>query len=490
MKKKSLSTLQMALLGLVIALPQASIYAATQTKSAPVPAVAAEMKPVLVSSIAELEKAVASAPAGSTFLLADGTYNNAFFTLKGMGTEAKPITISAQTPGKVRFTGESGVTIDGEWLVFSGFVFTDGNPKAAPSRQSVVEAIMLQGKHNRVTEVAMIDFSKNYISPPDVKEKEVGYHKWVGIRGQYNRVDHSVFKGKKGGGTLMVVWRDTDQADYHRIDHNQFLDVAYGLDQNGHETLRIGTSDQSQSDSKSVIEYNYFENCDGEVEVISNKSGGNIYRNNTFKNVGGALTLRHGKGTLIENNVFLQGGKKPDPGIQSAGIRITDKNHIIRNNYFEGVSAFDNATGGIAILAHNINPPLNDYWEVDNVTIENNTIVNSTNTLLFGGARAKQAPTGVNFVNNIFCSNLDGDRDGPLVTLRPKQGESKFTYKNNTFCAKDLGVDKALLGADSVFSKEGIEKVGAFWVSKDPSKGFRPIKMTTKEETGPRTYQP
>ena len=43
-----------------------------------------------------------------------------------------------------------------------------------------------------------------------------------------------------------------------------------------------------------------FDRCDGEVEIISSKSGGNIYRGNLFLQSRGTLTLRHGDGNLVE----------------------------------------------------------------------------------------------------------------------------------------------------------------------------------------------
>ena len=42
------------------------------------------------------------------------------------------------------------------------------------------------------------------------------------------------------------------------------------------------------------MEQNFFDRCDGELEIISSKSCDNIYRGNTFLNCAGMLTLRHG----------------------------------------------------------------------------------------------------------------------------------------------------------------------------------------------------
>ena len=101
-----------------------------------------------------------------------------------------------------------------------------------------------------------------------------------------------------------MVLRDIEHQDNsHRIDHNYFGSRPE-LGENGGETIRVGTSTYSRTSSKTLIENNIFRGCNGESEIISNKSGDNIYRNNLFIESEGTLTLRHGNNALVENNVF------------------------------------------------------------------------------------------------------------------------------------------------------------------------------------------
>ena len=67
-------------------------------------------------------------------------------------------------------------------------------------------------------------------------------------------------------------------------------------DGNGFETIRIGTGPSAYSDSNTRVENNLFERTDGEVETVSVKSGGNVIRANTFREVAGTITLRRGSG--------------------------------------------------------------------------------------------------------------------------------------------------------------------------------------------------
>ena len=62
------------------------------------------------------------------------------------------------------------------------------------------------------------------------------------------------------------------------------------------------------ADHPSTAENNYFDRCDGEVEIVSVKSGlATNYVAICFTNPGG-LALRHGNNNLVEANVFLGNG--------------------------------------------------------------------------------------------------------------------------------------------------------------------------------------
>ena len=56
--------------------------------------------------------------------------------------------------------------------------------------------------------------------------------------------------------------------------------------------------------AKCVVAENLFENCDGEIELISNKSCDNVYLRNTIVGCAGALTLRHGNGYVVRENLI------------------------------------------------------------------------------------------------------------------------------------------------------------------------------------------
>ena len=104
-------------------------------------------------------------------------------------------------------------------------------------------------------------------------------------------------RARPGKGPTFVVWLGDGNEGRHQIDHNYF-GPREKLGKNGGETIRVGDSKTAMLTGGCVVEKNLFEKCNGETECISNKSCGNIYRDNTFLEVSGTLTLRHGNGCI------------------------------------------------------------------------------------------------------------------------------------------------------------------------------------------------
>jgi hypothetical protein len=186
------------------------------------------------------------------------------------------------------------------------------------------------------------------------------------VHGRNHRVDHCRFEGQNHRGvTLQIVVADGHNR--HQIAHNHFLDRAPGGG-NGYETMQLA----ARAPSHSIVELNLFEACDGEQEIISNKSEDNIYRLNTFRRCAGALTLRDGARATVENNIFLGEGK---PG--TAGVRAIDSGHIIRGNYFHGLTGHTTMGGIIALYAgippreRRLYATLEDVLVADNILIGN-----------------------------------------------------------------------------------------------------------------------
>jgi poly(beta-D-mannuronate) lyase len=347
---------------------------------------AAEIK---VNSQAEFRDAIKAVQPGDTVVLANGEWQDFEILFLGEGTAEQPITLAAESKGQVFITGQSNLRIAGTHLVVTGLIFKDGH---SPTN-AVIAFRRTKGElayHSRVTEVVIDHFNNPERFEPD---------SWVMMYGRNNRFDHNHLEGKSNQGVTMAVRLDSveSQENHHRIDHNYFGPRPV-LGSNGGETLRIGTSHYSLTNSFTVVEENYFDRCNGEVEIISSKSGMNTLRGNLFNESRGTLTLRHGNGSVVENNVFLGNGVD-----HTGGIRVINKRQTIRNNYMYGLTG--HRFGGALVIMNGVpNSPINRYHQVKDSIIENNSVIASDHIELAAGADAERSapPISTRFRNNLI----------------------------------------------------------------------------------------
>lgn len=414
-----------------------------------------------VGNQTEYTKALSSLEAGDSIVLKNGVWQDFEILFEGKGSEGKPITLTAETKGKVILSGQSSLSMAGEHLVVSGLVFKDGytpTSSVITFRKNKTEL----ANHSRVTEVVIDNFSN-----PERFENDY----WVAMYGKHNRFDHNHLEGKRNKGVTMAVRLNTADSieNYHRIDHNYFGPRPI-LGANGGETLRIGTSHYSLSDSFTTVENNYFDRCDGELEIISNKSGNNKIIGNVFFESRGTLTMRHGNDNIVENNVFFGNGAD-----HTGGIRLINKRQSIRNNYIEGLAGY--RFGGALVVMNGVpNSPINRYHQVEDSFIENNTLVNSDHIQLAAGSDAERSATPVRttFKNNLIFSDNKKDTftvydDVSGITF---EGNVLNQVKNPTlktgFESKELVMKRA---ANGLMYPENSEVTG---VSRD----LNPIKKT------------
>jgi len=346
-------------------------------------------KDFLVSTQDEYHKVADSLKPGDTVILANGVWQDFEIAFHGQGTKERPISLTVQDKGQVIISGQSNLRMHGKHLIVSGLVFKDGyTPTSAVI--SFRSSKQNYAYDSRVTEVVIDNFSN-----PERFENDV----WVMMYGKRNRFDHNHLEGKSNKGVTMAVRMNSpeSQENYHRIDHNYFGPRSI-LGSNGGETLRIGTSHHSLKNSYTKVENNYFDRCDGELEVISNKSGFNEFRGNVFFESRGTMTLRHGNDNLMENNVFI--GNDID---HTGGLRLINKRQTIRNNYLEGLAGY-RFGGGLVVMNGVPNSPINRYHQVEDSVIENNTLINVSHIQLAAGSDQERSavPITSSFKNNLI----------------------------------------------------------------------------------------
>lgn len=320
---------------------------------------------------------------GDTIYLMDSQWENSQITLKGTGTADKPIVFRVADPKKTSFSKNSNLTIDGKWIVADGFVFKDGF-----STEKDVITFSKKSSHCTLKNTTVLDYNPG--------NKEVDY-KWVSLYGTHNTVANCEFSGKTHSGTTLVVWLD-ENPNHHIITRNYFGHRPE-LGTNGGETIRIGTSHWSMHTSNTIVTNNIFDNCDGEIEIISVKSCHNTIEDNLFYECSGTLTLRHGNDNIIRNNFFI-GNEKANSG----GIRVIGERHLVEGNYLYKLTG-KSLRASLSIMNAVENPELNEYFQVQDAQAKNNIVVGCTEGIVIGaGANTTRTvvPKNLTIQGNIF----------------------------------------------------------------------------------------
>ena len=330
--------------------------------------------------------------AGDTIVMKNGLWNNQTISFKGTGTEAHPVVLLAETPGSVILNGTSRLSFSGSYIVVSGLYFKDGTLSGA----SIVEFRTSSSEfatYSTLKNSAIVNYN------PSLNTVD---SKWVSLYGINNTIDHCSFENKNNSGTLLVVWLQSGVTVNHVISNNYFgyrnsnLDVD-GNELNGQEIIRVGDSSTSMTTANVTVTGNYFEKCNGEIEVISNKSCGNLYSNNLFTECKGMLTLRHGNDCTVAGNYFFGNGVS-----ESGGVRIIGENHKVYNNYFENLRG-SGYRAAICMVRGKENSLLNEYFQVKNALVVFNTMVDCSQSFSInynGSATLTLPPIGSVIAHN------------------------------------------------------------------------------------------
>ena len=390
---------------------------------------------IQVNSSSSFKNACVNALPGDTIELANGIYNNiGSITLYNSGKIGQPILIKAKNIGLAELKGDSYFDFrQCEYITVSGFLFTSTD----------ATVIKLQACNN-------IRITRNIF-----RLNETASLKWVLIGGvwndpnavsHHNRVDHNLFENKSEAGNYITIDGSGDpvyqssQSDL--IDHNHFKNIGPRI-VNEMETIRVGWSELSMSSGYTTIEYNLFENCDGDPEIISVKTCDNTVRYNTFLSSQGTLCLRHGNRTVVNGNYFIGKGK-----LGTGGIRFYGDDHEIYNNYFEEL------TGNIWDAALSITNGDADYssstsWSKHfrprNTVIAFNTFVNNLHNIEIGytnNGNYSKAPS-----SNLIANNIVQGSTNSLIHIYT-QPISMMWESNIMF-----PTDNAVLGINASYSQ-------------------------------------
>lgn len=348
---------------LLLSLTSVSLFAATIT----------------VSSIADLKTAINNAKPGDIILLTDGVYHtDSDISINSTGTAQHPITIGAQTPQGAEISGNGGFNIvsPAAFIIIRGFKFTHAASKAR------------MGSGTRFCQ-----WLHNVFETP-------GTGDYLTIAGSDHEIGYNTLQNKDSLGKFIAIKGTGSQiAERLWIHHNYFKTHKNQGNRNGAEALQFGLSGFSLSSSNSIVEYNLFEDCAGENELISVKASKVIVRYNTIRNCPAQFTLRHGNFNQVYGNYFFN----------TPGLRIFGDDHIIHSNYFEGCSIGINIGNGGAEVADGA--PLTSHDRPDRVLIAFNTLVNNKTNIVQTARTNGLGSTFITVAHNIIQGG------GPAVSI-------------------------------------------------------------------------
>ncbi|AHF15521.1 polysaccharide lyase 6 family protein [Niabella soli] len=349
--------------------------------------------PVTVTSIDELQQAINRAKPGEEIVLKNGVYAaGANITIACTGTKEKPIIIKAESIGKAEIAGVGGFELikPATYVIISGFKFTHAASKARSAPGT-----------------SFCRWTHNIFEMP-------GKGEYLTIAGNDHEIDYNTFQNKNSMGRILAIRGEGKQiAERLHIHHNYFYNFPDQGGANGAETLQFGLSGFSLSTSNSVVEYNLFEKCAGENELISVKASGVVLRYNTIRDCPAQFTLRHGNKCQVYSNYFFN----------TPGLRIYGDDHAIFSNYFENCKpaiTIGNGDGEVADGAQ-----LTAHDRPDRVLIAFNTLVNNGENIILQARKNGMGATAITVADNIVQGGLKavslmGDLKDPV-------------WKNNLF---------------------------------------------------------
>ncbi len=324
-----------------------------------------------VASVIEFQKAAGMAVAGDEIVITNGQYSGWELSVTMNGISGKPIVIRAETPGKVVFTGDVNKPVfqlSGSYTEISGLVFLGCHVfKTQGSNGVLIE--LKNTKYGRVTDCV---FTKNRVMTQFMPIVVISG------RGEHNRADHCSFTGNIDNQELQVKITADAIPVYTLIDHNEFKDkdkVGWPVF-NGGECVQVGQEPVllGTQYAYTIVRDNRFIHCNGEPEVISNKSSGNSYINNYFEDCKGELVMRGGHDCLIDSNIFKGG---------TGGIRVNGTHHTITHNQLSGIATAIRLMYGMA----KGKTETGFYIAASDCLIKNNRISNAATGILIGDSK-------------------------------------------------------------------------------------------------------
>ena len=249
-----------------------------------------------------------------------------------------PVLIRAASIGGTTLTN---ATIDNSNnIIVQGFVF---GPNDESTYLKIVNSTNIQVLRNTFDHTDVMNSQTAIVTTQASEYISIGYNEFRGKNQMFTSEGY-----KLTGSYIKTQFDDPLMTKHLHVYRNHFKDiypyVPDGTTPTGdsdREVMAMGIADSQDVVTNNVVEYNLFENCDGENEIITVKTSNNKFRYNIFKNSMGSLSFRLGSDNEAYGNYFYGEGASAnwdDDNYQTGGIRVYGSGHLIYDNYMEGLT--------------------------------------------------------------------------------------------------------------------------------------------------------
>jgi len=385
----------------------------------------------IVSTTAQFKDALSAMNPGDTIWVLNGEYPLGSVKISRGGSALKPILIKSANLHGAKITGSSAFTLSAiSHLTIEGFDI-DIEPMSTIFKMEGCSYVRISRNYLKMKTLTDTQTSK-WITIGDVWTNEV-------CNSHHNRIDHNLFEGKYDSGAWIIIDGSHGTvpaiSQNDRIDHNIFRKNTPRM-ANEKETVRIGVSDLCKLDAFTVVEYNLFEECDGDPEIVSVKSCKDTVRYNTFRRCAGTVCLRQGNNSVVEGNYFFGEGKTTvydSNTIGCGGVRVYGLNHKIYNNYFEGLTGYKwdaacTITNGDVTNSSSSN---SSHFIPENIVFAFNTLINNKSDIEIGFNNNNAY--GLAPKNNTISNNIIINSENPIIQSYSTTSLAGVAFSNNIF---------------------------------------------------------
>ncbi len=339
----------------------------------------------------QISSRVKSAKPGDELIIANGIYKDVQIDIDFTATETLPLTLRAETPGLVEFTGTSKIIITGRYIRVKDLYFNEAINDSGT-------VVLFSNSH--YSELSNCYFYKS------------GHHThgqnplvMMASNSKFNKVHHNTIERPQSVAVAVIVEYDVPRelaCTDNIISHNYFLDVRKCSEElpgtpsgNGLEVIRLGASKSADFPYSTIVEYNRFENIVGDGgEGICLKSDGNIVRYNTFTNSPmSGLSMRYNRDSVVVGNFWF--GTKY--GMRAYGGGHTFKGNYTYNDARSGLMGHGGSGEGDSITA--------DTCAFSNSTFEENITIYPNHAGIILGDNFNTEAGTINGSNNIKIKN-------------------------------------------------------------------------------------